>query len=604
MSTAVRDDATVAEAAQPEQKRSGLGVVLAPVRGRLAVAGVLQLLGSLAGLAPYLAIVEIAREFLGDDAVDRDRIWAFVAVAALGFVIRTVCAGFAYTLSHNADADVSLQVRRSTAQRLSRVSLGWFSEHSSGRVKRALSDDVTAVHHVVAHAINDLVAAVVTPVVALGYLFFLDWRLAALCLAPLVLWFGLVAYMERGEGVRMARWNAEVDKVNSAMVEFVDGIAVVKAFERAGREARYRRAGDDLARFFSEWAGPTRRLDALASMAISPPVLLLVALGGGLWLRADPVELIAFVMLAVGLGAPVLALGFGAIAMQQATAAAGRVAELLATPELPRVAEPSVPSGARVEFDSVRFSYDGQTTVLDGVDLVLEPGTVTALVGASGSGKSTLARLLPRFWDVDGGAVRIGGVDVRHIAERELYRRVGFVFQETSLLRTSIRDNIALGRPEAELTEVEAAARSAQIHERITALPHGYDSVVGADAQLSGGEAQRISIARALLADAPVLVLDEATAFADPESEAAVQDALSRLVNGRTLLVIAHRLYTIRGADRIVVLARGRVVEAGTHDELLAADGEYARMWATQRHDTVTVAPAASARPAYGKESV
>ncbi|MEU8894511.1 ABC transporter ATP-binding protein [Nocardia sp. NPDC048505] len=580
MSTAVLDPVTVEED-PPEQRPGGLKVVLAPVRGRLAAAGALQLVGALAGLAPYIAVVEIARELLG--GAERGVIWLWVALAVGGFAIRTGCAAAAYTISHIADADLGLTIRRRLADRLGGAALGWFTERSSGRVKRVLSDDVGAIHHAVAHAINDLVAALVTPLVALGYLFFLDWRLALICLVPLLLWFGATAFELRDGGAGMKRLSAELDRVNAAAVEFVDGIAVVKAFGQAGRaQDRYRRAGDDLARFFTEWQGPMRRVESIANTLIAPPMLLLVALGGGLWLRADPVEVIAFVMLAVGLGGPIMALGFGAMAMQAAAEAAGRISELLATPELRRPEAPRAPAGASVEFDSVRFSYDGRTEVLGGVDLRLAPGTVTALVGPSGSGKSTLARLLPRFWDVTAGAVRIGGVDVRDMAEPELYRQVGFVFQETSLLRTTIRDNIALGRPDAELDEVHAAARTAQIHDRIMALPRGYDSEIGVDAQLSGGEAQRVSIARALLADTPVLVLDEATAFADPESEAAVQDALSRLVAGRTLLVIAHRLHTIRGADRIVVLSGGTVRESGRHEDLLAADGHYARLWHTQ----------------------
>lgn len=221
------------------------------------------------------------------------------------------------------------------------------------------------------------------------------------------------------------------------------------------------------------------------------------------------------------------------------------------------------------------------------MSLRLTPGTVTALVGPSGSGKSTLASLVTRFHDVTGGRITVGGADVREIASERLYRHIGFVLQDVQLLRTSVRDNIRLARPDASEEEVRAAARAAQIDRRIEALPRGYDSVVGEEAVLSGGEAQRVSIARALLADAPVLVLDEATAFADPESEAAIQDAIARLVRGRTVLVIAHRLPTIVEADQIAVLSGGRITERGRHPELLAENGLYARMWASHERAVV-----------------
>ncbi|WP_245557881.1 ABC transporter ATP-binding protein [Nocardia thailandica] len=234
-----------------------------------------------------------------------------------------------------------------------------------------------------------------------------------------------------------------------------------------------------------------------------------------------------------------------------------------------------------MRFENVSFGYRADREVLRGVDLELAAGTLTALVGPSGSGKSTLAKLLPRFYDVTGGRITIGGRDIRDFTSEQLYRTVGFVFQDVRLIRGSIRDNLLPARRGASDQDLERAARAAQIHDRILALPRGYDSEIGVDATLSGGEAQRLSIARALLADTPVLVLDEATAFADPESEAAVQDALAALVAGRTVLVIAHRLHTITGADRIVVLADGAVAESGTHADLHVADGLYQRLWET-----------------------
>ncbi|MFV2085515.1 ABC transporter ATP-binding protein [Micromonospora sp. LOL_021] len=584
MSTNDTDTAGRARTSDPK----ALAALLAPIRVQLVLAVLLQIVSAVASLVPFIAVAEIGRTLLAAGPVDEGRVWAIVVWAAGGLLVRFVTLAAAGGITHFADVQLQLQIRRRMAAHLATVPLGWFTDRSAGQVKKAVQDDVGAMHHLVGHALTDLAAAMVTPLVALGYLLWVDWRLALLTLVTVPLFVAVYAVMMRGYPEKMAQYTAALARINTAVVEFVQGIAVIKTFGQARRaHRRFRQATDDFADFFGAWATGMVRAEAVASALVAPPVMLLVVLGWGTWFTANgwvrPAEVLPFVLLGLGLTAPVLTLGYGANELRLARQAAGRVIALLETPSMPEPAATQMPDGNRVVFDQVGFSYDGRTEVLASVDLVLEPGTVTALVGSSGSGKSTLASLLPRFHDVDSGAITLGGVDLRQIAGDELYRRVGFVFQQVQLVRASVRDNIALARPDATDEQIHAAARAAQIHDRILALPDGYDTVLGADTHLSGGEAQRVSIARALLADAPILVLDEATAFADPESEAAIQDALSTLIAGRTLLVIAHRLSTVVDADQIVVLDTGRVVERGRHADLMSADGRYSQLW--QAHE-------------------
>jgi len=566
-------------------KKASLGLLLAPVRGVLVVACLLQAVSAIAGVAPFIAVAELGRVLLAEGPIDGGHAWTIAIIGAAALVVRLVFMMAAGGLTHLADLDFELDLRRRMAAHLGHVPLGWFTERNAGQVKKALQDDVSALHLLVGHAFTNMVSAAVTPLASLIYLLWVDWRLTLVAIVPLLLGMGcLYAFQMRGFKEKMAAYNKSLERVNSASVEFVQGIAVVKTFGQA-RKA-YQRFLDETQRFmdyFWEWVRGLLKFSAASEVVLSPLFSLVVVLGGGIWFVSQgwvtPVDVLPFAILGLGFTAPFLTIGYAQNDMLMAQQAAKRINELLDAPTLPDKATGRVPDGARVVYEGVRFSYDDRVDVLQDIDLDLAPGTVTALVGPSGSGKTTIAKLLPRFWDPTGGRITLGGVPIDELPSAEIYRRVGFVFQDVQLLHASIAANIALGRPDATTDQVVEAARAAQIDARIAALPRGYDSVVGDDAKLSGGEAQRVSIARAILADAPILVLDEATAFADPESEAAIQDALSTLAAGRTLLVIAHRLHTIVGADQICVVDKGRIVERGRHAELLEQGGLYARMW-------------------------
>ncbi|MEV6105053.1 ABC transporter ATP-binding protein [Streptomyces sp. NPDC051940] len=542
-------------------------------------------MGALAGLAPLLAVVELGRTLLAPGPADHGHVRTVVAVGAAGLLVRLLFTAASSGVGHLLDTRVQLALRRRLAAGLGRVPIGWLARRRSGELAKLVGEDVSAVHPFIAHTPGEMVSAFVVPVVSLVYLFTVDWRLTLITLVPVLLAVALVPLMMTPTRLREQKeFDAAMGRISASVVEFVQGIAVVKAFGGADRAHReFRSAVDDFTRSFYAMVRGLSGVAAGMQVALSPPFVLLAVLTGGAYRITGgglaPADLLPFLLLGLGLTAPVAALGHGFDDLQAARRAVGRIRDVLAEPALPEPARPVAPQGHRVELRDVRFGYEAGREVLRGVDLVLEPGTVTAVVGPSGSGKSTLVQLLPRFFDPDHGSVLLGGVDLREVGSGELYRRVSFVFQDVRLLRASIADNIALAVPHADPDAVVRAAKLANIHDRILELPRGYDAVIGEDARLSGGEAQRISIARALLADAPVLVLDEATAFADPQTEAAVREALMDTRGERTTLVIAHRMETIADADTVVMLRDGEIAERGTPAELLAADGEFAAFW-------------------------
>ncbi|MEV2218835.1 ABC transporter ATP-binding protein [Nocardia vinacea] len=573
--------------ARKQQEAAARKEILAPVRRTLTLAGIIVAIASVGTVVPFVLIVAACRELLADQ-VDTDRVWRLLLIAVVVLVARGLLQAAALTWSHLVDAGYQLTLRRLLAAKLTRVPLGWFGERSSGEVKKYLQDDVEALHYLVAHARLEFVGALTVPLVTLGYLVSVDWRLTLALLIPLIAYMVLFSRMMDQDGRdRMAVYTRWERRTQDATIEFVDGIQVVRAFGQAGKaHTVFQEAVDGQADSLNRMKMPIIRIQSASDIVVTPVFVMLVVVTAGLaavgldWVA--PLDVLPFLLVGLGLGSALLGLGYGTQALRAAGAAALRLYELQQTPELTVPEATSAPDPAAagvVRFEGVSFGYRSDHQVLREIDLELRPGTITALVGPSGSGKSTLAKLLPRFYDVGAGRITIAGRDIRDFSTEELYRTVGFVFQDVRLIRGTIRANLRLARADADDAALEQAARAAQIHDRILALPRGYDSEIGVDATLSGGEAQRLSIARALLADTPVLVLDEATAFADPESEAAVQDALAVLVAGRTVLVIAHRLHTITGVDRILVLENGSLVEQGDHAGLREAGGTYQRLW-------------------------
>jgi ATP-binding cassette subfamily B protein len=520
--------------------------------------------------------VELGRTLLAPGPIDHGHVWTVVIAGAAGLFVRLLFTAASSGIGHVLDDQVQLSFRRQLAARLGRVPIGWFSRRRTGELAKVVGDDVSAVHPFIAHTPGELVSAFVVPLVSLIYLFTIEWRLTLITLIPVLLAVALVPLMMTPTRLReQEEFDAAMGRISSSAIEFVQGISVVKAFGGSGRaHHKFRTAADDFVSTFSHWVRGISGIAAGMQLALSPPFVLLVVLIGSAALITSggmtPADLLPFLLLGLGLTAPVAALGHGFDDIQAARRAVGRIRDVLEVPSLPEPTHPVAPQGHRVELRGIRFGYDPDHEVLRGIDLVLEPGTVTAIVGPSGSGKSTLVQLLPRFFDPTHGSVSIGGVDLRELSSRELYRMVSFVFQDVRLLRASVADNIALAVPQVDREDVIRAARQANIHDRILELPRGYETVIGEEAGLSGGEAQRISLARALLAATPILVLDEATSFADPQTEQAVRRALATLGWDRTILVIAHRLETIADADTVVVLENGMIAERGRPAELAA----------------------------------
>ncbi|MEL6397666.1 MAG: ABC transporter ATP-binding protein [Cyanobacteria bacterium J06607_6] len=557
---------------------------MAPVKGRIASAIALSALSALTSLGSLLTVPFIAAELLSGSP-EPTLIWRWLAVAVGLVAIAFTSRALAFNVSHLAAFKLEVIVRTAMAEHLAQVPLGYVVTTGSGAIKKWVQDDVQSLHAFVADSTPLIGQAYAIPILSLIALFGADWRLGLVTLAVLPVGMIFIRLALRDYAEQRLAYDRANEQINGVIIEFVQGMQVVRTFDDGSSSfARFQQSLDAFTQKLRDWNAKTQLSGRLGTLLFEPlPTLLVVsAVGTGLMIQGTLTfpRLLVFLLLAprlCGAFKPIFTLSYF---INQANAGALRISSVLAEPALPQPEQPKVPQDASIAFNHVTFFYGEGRPALRDVSLTIPAGTVTALVGPSGAGKTTLARLIPRFWDVTDGAVQIGGVDVRQMTSETLMSRVSFVFQDTFLLHDTIRNNIKLGRPQATDAEVAAAAQAAQAHEFILTLPNGYDTIAGErGARLSGGQRQRITIARAILQDNPIVVLDEATAFADPENAALIQAAIAALTQGKTLVVIAHRLPSIMSADQIAVLDRGRLVELGKHDELVAANGVYARLW-------------------------
>ncbi|MEP9415434.1 ABC transporter ATP-binding protein/permease [Gordonia sp. VNQ95] len=567
-------------AQQGQWRAAAAGRLLAPLRPTLMLAGVLQLIVTLVQLAPYVLLVELARRLLS--GADTSQLW-FIGLLALSLLGVGVLLETALLFwLHTVDARFNRDLRQRLLTKLARIPLGWFTSRTAGSIKSLVADNTLSLHYLVTHAVIDAVSAVVAPIAVLVYLFTVDWGLALILLIPVLGYLITLYRMVIQSAAKIPVSQTWVERMNGEASSYLEAQPVIRVFGGV-MASRFTEQLNAYIEFLEDWQRPFIKAKTVMDLITRPTTFLwlIAAVGTGfvIWGWITPIDLIPFLLLGTTFGARLLGISYGLAGLRGGMIAARDIQNALDEPELATLEQIPPPAESAADhdvvFDGVDFSYRPGIPVLTDISLTLAPGTVTALVGPSGSGKSTLAALLARFHDIDDGTITIGGHDIRTMDAEELYRLLGFVFQDTQLVAGTVAENIALAEPDATREQIERAAHAANIDDRIRAMPNGYDTLLGPDAALSGGERQRLTIARAMLADPPVLILDEATAFADPESEYLVQQSLSRLAVGRTVLVIAHRLHTIADADRIVVLDGGRIAESGTHDELMGSAGRY-----------------------------
>ncbi len=559
----------------------------------LYIAVVLGIIAVIAQLTPFITIYLLVRELVGNigniQAIESAYVWRLGWITLAGIAVFGVLTYLASMTSHVAAFNILYEIRMALASKLARLPMGYFNRRNNGSIKKVLHEDVERIELFVAHHIVDMVQAAVLPIVSLAVLFYVDWRLAlaALVPVPIAMIAQVSMYNDAGKSL-YGQWQKHLSAMNGTIVEYVRGMPVVKIFNQT--VSAFKRFADDVyayrdltlywIRISSTSFAAFMTLLSSSAVFILPVAIYLVSGEVGANGYVEMVSTIfLFLYAGMGISLPLYKLMRLSSLMIMISTGINDIDDILQAPELPDVVDGKRPETADIEFRHVSFAYS-DNDVLKDISFTVPAGTVTALVGPSGGGKSTIANLIGRFWDVQQGEVLIGGVNVKRMPVEALNNTVSTVFQDVFLFFDTIEENIRMGKDTASFGDVVEASKAAQIHDFIMTLPDGYKTLIGEGGiHLSGGEQQRISIARAILKDTPVAVLDEATAYADPENEARIQQALSGVLKHKTVVVIAHRLYTITDVDQILVINEGKIEDRGTHAELLEKNGLYRDLW-------------------------
>ncbi len=567
------------------QKKTGIARLL-EIAGRrkvlLFVSGFLAVVHAVLSLVPYILVFYIIRE-LTRETVDFMLTRTYIIYAVVAAIISMAMLFLSGILSHIAAFNILYELRKFIAGKVGRMPMGYLTNRNSGALKKILSDDVERIESFIAHQIPDFVKGIALPVITLIFLFSQDWRLAAISFVPLLVLAVMIPKMYGGRNRQLIRdYHQSLEDMNAGIVEYVRAMPVMKIFgQSADTFDKYGNTVKRFNSFVAEWVKSSTPGFAVFMSFTSNAMLPVLALGLYLYFAngVTLATLLLFLILGTGYIKPLFVLSNMGMQLSIINRGVEQIDELLGQEDLEENTSTQQPENFNIEFQDVSFAYQDESWILDKISFEIKEKTIAALVGPSGAGKSTVGQLLSRFWDVSKGGIYIGGKDIREYPTEQLMQMVSFVFQDSFMFQQSMYDNIRMGMDKTT-EEVENAAKAAQIHDLIVGLPNGYDTLFGQSGlHLSGGEQQRFQLARAILKDAPVLILDEATAFADPENEYRIQQAFSELIKDKTVLIIAHRLSTITDADQILVFDKGKLSAKGKHDELLQQSELYGRMW-------------------------